>query len=83
MIYLRRSGSALTTGAADDAFIAGVARGALERGETVELQIVDSPKRQVTTPDEVREVLDELWDELAARREQMYSDEPLPLEDLR
>lgn len=82
MIYLRRSGSALTVGSSDHGHLTDVACRALDRGETVELQIVDGPWRQVTAPYEVRSKLDFLFDELDARREQMLSDDPLPLEDL-
>lgn len=82
MIYLRRSGSDLTVGSTDARHLQDVACRALERGEAVELQIDHAPWQQPTTPDEVREVLDELCDVLDARREQMLSDEPLPLEDL-
>lgn len=80
MIYLRRSGSGFTIGNADIGYLNDVACRALDRGETVELQIDHSPWRAVASPDEVREVLDELYDELDARREALDDQAQLPLD---
>lgn len=80
MIYLRRSGSGFTIGNADIGYLTDVACRALDRGETVELQIDHSPWRAVTSPDEVHEVLHELYDELDARRDALVGQESLPLD---
>lgn len=80
MIYIRRSGSGFTNGHADIGYLTDVACRALDRGETVELQTDHSPWRPVASPEEVREVLDELYDELDARRDALQEQEPLPLD---
>lgn len=79
MIYLRRSGSALTTGAGDIGFLEQVARCALDRGETVEFHIDGQDWRPVTSPTEVSDVLEELYDELDARRDALSASDQLPL----
>ncbi|MBB1034617.1 hypothetical protein G6031_09475 [Dietzia sp. CQ4] len=79
MIYLRRSGSALTTGSGDIGFLEYVARGALDRGETVKLHIDGQDWRPVTSPQEVSDVLEELYDELDARRDALAQSDQLPL----
>lgn len=79
MIYLRRSGSGLTIGNGDITFLEYVARGALDRGETVELHIDGQDWRPVTSPTEVSDVLQELYDELDARRDALSESDQLPL----
>ncbi|MFN3600535.1 MAG: hypothetical protein ACK4UY_03995 [Dietzia sp.] len=79
MIYLRRSGSGLTIGNGDITFLEYVARGALDRGETVELHIDGQDWRPVTTPTEVSDTLNELYDELDARRDALAASDQLPL----
>ena len=80
MIYLRRSGSELTLGTTDADHIQDVACRALDRGETVELQIDHTPWEQATSADEVRDIIDDLCDELDARRAALEDQEQLPLD---
>ncbi|WP_010542576.1 hypothetical protein [Dietzia alimentaria] len=82
MIYLKRSGSGFTVGNGDVGYLTDVACRALDRGETVELHIDGKPWRPVTSPDEVRETLEELYDELDARRDALCDLSQLPIEDL-
>lgn len=81
MITLRRSGSGFTVGSTDINHLQDVACRALERGETVELQLDADPWREVTSRDEVVTVLDELLDELDDRREALDLSQ-LPIEEL-
>lgn len=81
MITLRRSGSGFTVGSTDPTHLQDVACRALERGETVELQLDADPWREVTSRDEVVTVLDELLDELDDRREALDLSQ-LPIEEL-
>jgi hypothetical protein len=78
VIYLRRSGSQFGTGSGDLSYLQHIATTALDRGETVELQIEHGPWRPVTTAAEVSEVLHELFDELDAHRD-AHADAALPL----
>ncbi|WP_010540406.1 hypothetical protein [Dietzia alimentaria] len=79
MIYLRRSGSGFTVGNGDVGYLTDVACRALDRGETVELHIDGWEWRPVTSSDEVRDTLDELYDELDARRDALVESGQLPL----
>lgn len=81
MIYLRRSGSGFTIGSGDLSYLENIARGALDRGETVELEIDHGPWRPVTSYQEVDETLHELYEELDARRDAVGLAQ-LPIEDL-
>lgn len=79
MIYLRRSGSGFITGNGDLSYLEHVARSALERGETVDLQIDRQPWRPVTSIQEVTDTLHELYEELDARRDALADCDQLPL----
>lgn len=79
MIYLRRSGSGLTIGNGDISFLEYVARGALDRGETVELHVDGQEWRPVTSYQEVNDTLHELYEELDARRDALAESDQLPL----
>lgn len=81
MIYLKRSGSGFTIGNADIGYLTNVADRALDLGETVEVQIDGDVWRQVSSPDEVREVLRELYEELDARRDVLDAQAQLPLDE--
>lgn len=81
MIYLKRSGSGFTIGNADIGYLTNVADRALDLGETVEVQIDGDVWRQVSSPDEVREVLNELYEELDARRDALDAHAQLPLDE--
>lgn len=79
MISLRRSGSGFTVGSGDLGHLEYVAKGALDRGETVELQIDGQPWRPVASRADVSEVLHELYEELDARRDALDDSDQLPL----
>lgn len=81
MIYLKRSGSALTVGSGDLAHLEYVAASALDRGETVELQIDGQPWQVVDSPAEVSDTLHDLYEVLDARRDALTDQDQLPLED--
>lgn len=81
MIYLRRSGSGFTIGSGDLAYLENTARGALDRGETVELHIDGRDWQPVSSYQEVDETLHELYEELDARRDDVDLSQ-LPIEDL-
>ncbi|MGN0100725.1 MAG: hypothetical protein ACI39C_07280 [Dietzia sp.] len=81
MIYLKRSGSALTYGNGDVGFLEDVAIRALYRGETVELHIDGWDWRPVTSETEVTETLNEMYFELDARRD-AADPAQIPLEGL-
>ena len=82
MIYLRRSGSGFTVGSADIGHLHSVACQALDRGETVELQIDGGPWRPAPNEFEANELLEELYEELDARRDASNDPAQMPIEDL-
>lgn len=79
MIYLRRSGSGFVVGNGDLSYLEHVARSALDRGETVELQIDHGQWRPVTSPAEVTDTLHEMYDELDARRDALADADQLSI----
>lgn len=79
MICLRRSGSGFVLGSADIGHLEYIATGALDRGETVDLQIDGQPWIPVTSRTEVSETLRELYEELDARRDALEDSGQLPL----